>query len=180
MNQVPVKPAPLVERLPNVFLRNLCNDGLGNDRQAFASVGTLQEEIPSVVLVFLNKLQFEAEKFETRTMPTPNMKGKEMIYWIRVSMADKRLATDLERFLRGASKYIDLRVPSTFISAQTELESYRVLAPRTTRKEEPLKTEDLVAEAVESSSDEDSFRFEIVLRRTLSETTSRPTQSPYG
>src|ERR1700747_2757745 len=83
-----------------------------------------------MVLIFLNNLQFEADKFETRTMPTPNMKGKEIIYWITLGTEDKRLATDLQRFLEGAPKFIDLRVPSAFISAKTELESYRVLPPK--------------------------------------------------
>ncbi len=56
-------------------------------------------------------------------MPTPNMKGKEMIYWIRVETQEKRLVTDLEYFLKGASQQIDLRVPSAFIAAKVELET---------------------------------------------------------
>jgi hypothetical protein len=133
-----------------------------------------------MVLIILNKIQFEAEKFETRTMPMPDMKGKEMIYWIKVSTSDKRLATELERFLSSPPRYIDLRVPSTFISAQTELESFRPLTSRTASQQEATKGEDLVTESVQSSQEEASFRFEIVLRRTLSEASSRSSQSPYG
>src|ERR1700752_3556588 len=93
-----------------------------------------------MVLIFLNSIQFEADKFETRTMPTPNMKGKEMIYWIKVSTDDKRLAQELQRFLDGAPKFIDLRVPSAFISVKTELESFRVFPPKS-RDALPAKQE---------------------------------------
>jgi len=85
--------------------------------------------VSQMVLVFLGNLQFEASKFETRTMPTPTMKGKEMIYWIKVETSDRRLVTDLERFLNGSSQFIELRVPSSFIAARTELESYIPLPP---------------------------------------------------
>lgn len=137
-----------------------------------------------MVLVFLSDLQFEAEKFETRTMPTPNMKGKEMIYWIKVDTVDKRLVSDLQRFLKGASKYIELKVPSAFIIAQTELESYRV-SPLHGREEEESAQAENVGEGGESTDGvstvgDGSFRIEILLRRTLSETTAKTTQSPYG
>lgn len=78
-----------------------------------------------MVLVILNEVKFEATKFETRTMPTPDFKGKEMIYWIKVDTSDKRLVTDLQRFLDGSSQHINLRVPSAFIAARTELEGYK-------------------------------------------------------
>ncbi|MDG6994957.1 MAG: hypothetical protein JRN52_03455 [Nitrososphaerota archaeon] len=133
-----------------------------------------------MVLIFLNALQFEAEKFETRTMPTPNLKGKEMIYWIRVETKDRRLLTELQTFLKGASKSIDLKVPSTFISAQTELESYRISTIHNGVEEE-LSIEDIRTEGGETVQGEiESFRVEIILRRTLSETAAKPTQSPYG
>jgi hypothetical protein len=156
------------------------DSGVGQDNNDFGASLRKESEIREMVLIIMNKIQFEAEKFETRTMPTPNMKGKEMIYWIRVTTSDKRLATDLKRFLDSPPKYIDLRVPSTFISAQTELESFRPLSPKLTSKQEPMKRDDQITEAVGSSQEEDSFRFEIVLRRTLSEATTRSTQSPYG
>ena len=133
-----------------------------------------------MVLIFLNTLQFEAEKFETRTMPTPNLKGKEMIYWIRVETKDRRLLTELQTFLKGASKSIDLKVPSTFISAQTELESYRISTIHNGVEEES-SIEDIRTEGGETLQGEiESFRVEIILRRTLSETAAKPTQSPYG
>ncbi|GEM_PF-1399824 len=77
-----------------------------------------------MVLVFLDSLRFEASRFETRTMPTPDLKGKEIIYWIKVETVDRRLAVDLHRFLKGAPKTIELRVPSAFIVAMTELETF--------------------------------------------------------
>ncbi len=133
-----------------------------------------------MVLVFLNAMQFEAEKFETRTMPTPNMKGKEMIYWIRLDTKDRRLLTELQTFLKGASKSIDLKVPSTFISAQTELESYRISPIHTEVEESPLEDFQTEGSQTTEESDKGSFRVEIILRRTLSETTTKPAQSPYG
>jgi len=150
-----------------------------------------------MVLVLLNNFQFEAEKFETRTMPTPNMKGKEMIYWIRVSTDDKRLAAELQRFLDGAPKFIDLKVPSAFIAAKTELESKQVFAPKElsqrddVRQKEVVKTKaqhekDTVEEvsssdtSTGSSASNEQFRLEIVLRRTLPDTPEKQTQSPYG
>jgi len=150
-----------------------------------------------MVLVLLNNFQFEAEKFETRTMPTPNMKGKEMIYWIRVSKYDKRLATELQGFLDGEPKFIDLKVPSAFIAAKTELESKQVFAPKDlslsddARQKGVVKAKahgdkDTVEEVAspdaprESSTATEQFRLEIVLRRTLSDTPEKQTQSPYG
>lgn len=135
-----------------------------------------------MVLIFLNNLQFEAEKFETRTMPTPNLKGKEMIYWIRVDTKDKRLLTELQTFLKGAKKIIDLKVPSAFISAQTELENFRISALRNGIEEEST-VEDVRVEGgenVQNGGSVESFRVEIILRRTLSETAAKPAQSPYG
>ncbi len=73
-----------------------------------------------MVIIFLNNIQFEADRFETRTMPTPNMKGKEVIYWIKVSTEDKRLASDIQKFLESAPRFIELRVPNAFISTKTE------------------------------------------------------------
>jgi hypothetical protein len=150
-----------------------------------------------MVLVLLNNFQFEAEKFETRTMPTPNMKGKEMIYWIRVSTYDKRLATELQRFLDGAPKFIDLKVPSAFITAKTELESKQVFAPKDLSQPDDVRQrgvvkakaqgdKDTVEEVANSDVSKDSsatseqFRLEIVLRRTLLDTPEKQTQSPYG
>lgn len=133
-----------------------------------------------MVLVFLNAMQFEAEKFETRTMPTPNMKGKEMIYWIRLDTKDRRLLTELQTFLKGASKSIDLKVPSTFISAQTELESYRISPIHAEVEESPLEDFQTEGSQATEEGDKGSFRVEIILRRTLSETTTKPAQSPYG
>ncbi len=149
-----------------------------------------------MVLVLLNNFQFEAEKFETRTMPTPNMKGKEMIYWIRVSTGDKRLATELQRFLDGAPKFIDLKVPSAFIAAKTELESKQVFAPKDLSRDDARQKgvvkakaqpeKDTVEEvansdaSTEASTANEQFRLEIVLRRTLSDTPEKQMQSPYG
>ncbi|MDA4111527.1 MAG: hypothetical protein OK439_03250 [Thaumarchaeota archaeon] len=150
-----------------------------------------------MVLIFLNNLQFEAEKFETRTMPTPNMKGKEMIYWIKVGTDDKRLAADLQRFLEGAPKFIDLRVPSAFIAAKTELETYRVFPARsadTPSSVEEAKQRGAVkavgpdpgalSETLNEGGSEDrpegQVRMEILLRRTLPATPEKQTQSPYG
>lgn len=143
-----------------------------------------------MVIIFLNSLQFEAQKFETRTMPTPNMKGKEVIYWIKVSTEDKRLASDIQRFLEGAPKFIDLKVPSAFITAKTELESFRVLPPKDlSQVSSAARDEDL--ETVSSGSLDKNqagneknaslqARLEILLRRTLPETPEKQPQSPYG
>jgi hypothetical protein len=152
-----------------------------------------------VVLIFLNSFQFEAEKFETRTMPTPNMKGKEIIYWIKVKTDDKRLATDLQRFLEGAPKFIELRVPSAFIAVKTELENLRVFPPKHTdavpareesnqgtvaksaRAEHETVSETLKQDSPESEEETDEqIRMEILLRRTLPAVPEKQTQSPYG
>src|SRR5208283_4276786 len=97
-----------------------------------------------MVIIFLNNIQFEADRFETRTMPTPNMKGKEVIYWIKVSTDDKRLASDIQKFLESAPRFIELRVPSAFVSTKTELESFRVLplkdSKQTISQKEELET----------------------------------------
>jgi len=125
-----------------------------------------------MVLVILGGLQFEAEKFETRTMPTPDLKGKEMIYWIKVSTSDKRLITELRRFLEGSAKNIDLRVPGAFVWAKTELENYRAFnqkkADVMTSSSNPLEGQQL----------ENGLTIEILLRRTISD--SPKSQSPYG
>jgi len=148
-----------------------------------------------LVLIFLNNIQFEADKFETRTMPTPNMKGKEIIYWITLGTEDKRLATDLQRFLEGAPKFIDLRVPSAFISAKTELESYRVFPPKQKdvippREENKQRSggkkleRETLSETVRSEEAEnptvEQIRMEILLRRALPAVPEKQTQSPYG
>ncbi len=125
-----------------------------------------------MVVILLNSIQFEAERFETRTMPTPNMKGKEVIYWIRVNTDDKRLATEIQKFLDGAPKFIDLKVPSAFISTRTELESVIPM------REAIAQTEKVTTNSEESSKE--SYRLEIVLRRTLPETPEKQSQSPYG
>ena len=115
-------------------------------------------------------------------MPTPNMKGKEIIYWITLGTEDKRLATDLQRFLEGAPKFIDLRVPSAFISAKTELESYRVFPPKQKdvippREENKQRSggkkleRETLSETVRSEEAEnptvEQIRMEILLRRAL-------------
>ena len=147
-----------------------------------------------LVTVFLNNLQFEAEKFETRTMPTPNMKGKEMIYWIKVGTEDKRLATELQRFLQGAPKFIDLRVPSVFVAVKTELEDLRVFPPKdsslvkdsiTQQKDDTKSSSSLnkgsSKEGLANETREGGLiRIEILLRRTLPETPEKQTRSPYG
>jgi len=153
-----------------------------------------------MVVVILNNLQFEADKFETRTMPTPDMKSKEMIYWIKIGTTDRRLASDLQRFLEGAPKYIELRVPSAFITARTELESYRVFPPKGTLIDKETSTEQKseaknvsrnasgsatssrnTTLASESRDGNDGrTRVEILLRRTLPQTPDKSAQSPYG
>lgn len=130
-----------------------------------------------MVIIFLNSIQFEADRFETRTMPTPNMKGKEVIYWIKMNTEDKRLASEVQKFLEGAPRYIELRVPSAFISTKTELESFRVLpkgASQTISKKEEAETAEVGNEELEQ------FRLEVLLRRTLPETPEKMSQSPYG
>lgn len=142
-----------------------------------------------MVWVKLNNFEFEAEKFETRTMPTPDLKGKEVIYWIRIRTNDKRLATDLGRFMDGAPKFIDLRVPSALVGAKTEVETFRKLPPKT-----PIAGEDLDQRGGQTKTGEvlsekemgpdpgpmDQWRFEIILRRTIPNGSEKQTQSPYG
>lgn len=139
-----------------------------------------------MVVIILGTLQFEAEKFESRTMPTPNMKGKEVIYWIKVVTKDKRLATDLQRFLEGAAHFIDLRVPSAFVSAKTELESFKMI-PSNPIAGESISGKIMKEKSKKSGGEEsrgetefEDIRLEIVLRRTLPETPAKLTQSPYG
>ena len=135
-----------------------------------------------MVIIFLNNIQFEADRFETRTMPTPNMKGKEVIYWIKLSTEDKRLASDIQKFLESAPRFIELRVPSAFISTKTELESFRVLplkgAKQTITQKEDLET--IGKDSSDVSESKEQFRLEVLLRRTLPETPEKQSQSPYG
>lgn len=141
-----------------------------------------------MVWVKLNSFEFEAEKFETRTMPTPDMKGKEIIYWILIRTTDKRLATDLGRFMDGAPKFIDLRVPSALISAKTEIEAFRPLSPQGSAstdlgQSQRLKTSGVLSDnrsEEEQQNVEDQWRFEIVLRSTLPTSSEKQTRSPYG
>ena len=148
-----------------------------------------------MVLVFLGPLQFEAIRFETRTMPTPNMKGKEVIYWIRVETEDRQLATDLQRYLDGTSKAIELRVPSAFIAVKTELEEFippersravdssRVLE---SRPEKTSRANGMVSEKNEEVSEDRKreqrkvFNMEFILRRTVQDRPAGQSQSPYG
>jgi hypothetical protein len=137
-----------------------------------------------LVWVKLNSFEFEAEKFETRTMPTPDLKGKEVIYWIKIATQDKRLATDLGRFMDGAPKFIDLRVPSALVAARTEVETFRKLPPKIPATEETTegqtKSGGVVSEQNSEANNENSWRFEIILRRTLPAGSEKQTQSPYG
>jgi len=140
-----------------------------------------------MVWVKLNSFEFEAEKFETRTMPTPDLKGKEVIYWLKIKTADKRLAIDLGRFMDGAPKFIDLRVPSALVAARTEIETFRKVPPKSMpvgdlgQQGRQLKTGEVLSDKAEEKSDEENvWRFEIVLRRTLANTSEKQTQSPYG
>jgi len=118
------------------------------------------------------------------------MKGKEVIYWIRIVTPDKRRATDLQRFMDGAPKFIELRVPSALVAAKTEIESFRQIPP----KGLPVSRGELTKESGEGKNSvvseknvdpvdlnsEVQWRFEIVLRRTLPNSSERQTQSPYG
>src|SRR5579863_2090095 len=116
-----------------------------------------------MVYIILNELQFEAVKFETRTMPTPDMKGKETIYWIKVETSDRRLITDLQRFLGGSSQYLELRVPSAFISVRAELESYN-----TSKSPKTLSSRDNARAPVQQAQDaEEKYSLEILLRRSI-------------
>jgi hypothetical protein len=143
-----------------------------------------------MVWIKLNNFEFEAEKFETRTMPTPDLKGKEVIYWIKITTPDKRLATDLGRFMDGAPKFIDLKVPSALIAAKTEVETFRKMPPKGIpggdlgQQGRQTKTGEVLSEnhSEERSGreDEDEWRFEIILRRTLPTSSEKQTQSPYG
>ncbi len=134
-----------------------------------------------MVLVFLDSVQFEADRFETRTMPTPNMKGKEVIYWIKASTDDKKVASEVQKFLERSPRYIELRVPSSFISTKTELESIRV-SPAKESSQTIAQKEEVVNTGKETTRTEskEHFSIEVVLRRTLPETPERQTQSPYG
>ncbi|MDG6924120.1 MAG: hypothetical protein JRN67_12620 [Nitrososphaerota archaeon] len=110
-------------------------------------------------------------------MPTPNMKGKEVIYWIKLNTEDKRLASEVQKFLESAPRFIELRVPSAFISTKTELESFRVV-PRGTGQTISKKEE--IGEAEIGGEQLEQFRLEVLLRRTLPETPEKMPQSPYG
>jgi len=144
-----------------------------------------------MVWIRLNNFEFEAEKFETRTMPTPDLKGKEVIYWIKIQTSDRRLATDLGRFMDGAPKFIELRVPSALIAAKTEVETFRKMPPkvdpesdlsrqaRQTKSGEVLSEKEMQGPAG-GSVDNEQWRFEIILRRTLPGSSEKQTQSPYG
>jgi hypothetical protein len=129
-----------------------------------------------MVYIILNELQFEAVKFETRTMPTPDMKGKETIYWIKVETSDRRLITDLQRFLGGSSQYLELRVPSAFISVRAELESYN-----TSKSPKTLSSRDNARAPVQQAQDaEEKYSLEILLRRSIPASKTGQTQGPYG
>jgi hypothetical protein len=131
-----------------------------------------------VVLIILNEIKFEATKFETRTMPTPDMKGKEMIYWIKVDTTDRRLVTELQRFLGGSSQYIELKVPSAFIGVRTELEAYK--AQKDPERKTARIEEEKTSTIQEEQGVEERYSVEIVLRRLLPETKTGQTQAPYG
>lgn len=134
-----------------------------------------------MVLVLLDGIQFEAERFETRTMATPDMKGKEVIYWIKVTTEDKRLASDLQRFLEGGPSTIELKVPSAFVSTKTELETFRVLPRKESKQTLAQKGESESTTDQSSGQDEKGpLRLEVLLRRTLPETPQKQAQSPYG
>ena len=137
-----------------------------------------------MVLIFLGNIQFEAKKFETRTMPTPTMKGKEMIYWIRVETTEKRLVTELDNFLKGAPQHMDLKVPSTFIAANVELENYTPYVPddrveKSEDQREPLEHSGKEGNQLDAKVDR-TYAIEIILRRTLPDQPAKHAQSPYG
>lgn len=133
----------------------------------------------TLVLVILNELTFEATKFETRTMPTPDMKAKEMIYWIRVETTDRRLVTDLQRFLGGSAQFIQLKVPSAFISVQAELESHR--ASRLPNRVGPGHSSASSSQQEQQQQDTEArYSVEIILRRQIRESKTGQTQAPYG
>ena len=139
-----------------------------------------------MVWVKLNNFEFEAEKFETRTMPTPDMKGKEVIYWIKIRTQDKRFATELTRFMDGAPKFIDLRVPSALVAVKTEVELFRdpsknpVAGEDLAQQGQQTKIGEVLSEKRADEGSQNEWRFEIVLRRTLSNSSEKQTQSPYG
>lgn len=133
-----------------------------------------------MVVVLLNNIQFEAERFETRNMPTPDMKGKEVIYWIKVKTEDRRLASDLQRFLEGAPSFIELKVPSAFISTRTELETFRTFPQGESKQALARQGESETGTFSTGVAEGDSFRLEILLRRTLPESGRKQSQSPYG
>ncbi len=148
-----------------------------------------------MVIVDLGSIRFEAEKFESKIMPTPDLKGKEMIYWIRFDTEDKRMVADLRRYLDVPSKVVELKVPSLFVWAKAELEVCRI-EPRKNgeqdqnknratgpSKEEPYtisaRSRSLESQDLESQElDNGAFTVEIVLRRAIPESPKR--QSPYG
>lgn len=112
-------------------------------------------------------------------MPTPDMKAKEMIYWIRVETADRRLVTDLQRFLGGSAQFIQLKVPSAFISVQTELESHK--ASRLPNRVSPGLSSASSSQQEEQQQDTEArYSVEIILRRQIRESKTGQTQAPYG
>jgi len=141
-----------------------------------------------MVLILLNTIKFEAERFETRTMPTPDMKAKEMIYWIKVNTTDKRLVTDLQRFLEGSSQFIELHVPSAFIAVRTELESYRASSSISSSSSNNQSGSsgginvdtNKSTQANQQQDVEERFFVEIILRRLLPEPKGGQIQAPYG
>ena len=138
-----------------------------------------------MVLVILGTLQFEAERFEARTMPTPDMKNKEMIYWIKLSTSDRRLISDLRRYLEGSGRFVDLRVPGAFIWAKTEIEDYSFpeedsLSRGGARLRERRLVEGKDGEKGEGLAEvQEKFSVEIILRRLVTPETQK-VQSPYG
>src|SRR5579875_1627930 len=140
-----------------------------------------------MVLILLNTIKFEAERFETRTMPTPDMKAKEMIYWIKVNTTDKRLVTDLQRFLEGSSQFIELHVPSAFIAVRTELESYRASSSISSSSSNNQSGSsgginvdtNKSTQANQQQDVEERFFVEIILRRLLPEPKGGQIQAPY-
>jgi hypothetical protein len=114
-------------------------------------------------------------------MPTPDMRNKETIYYILVQTSDKRLVTDLQRFLGGSSQHIDLRVPGAFISVKTELESYKARRANPKQSNSRNNRTSIVHENDEKEVEyEEAYSVEILLRRQLPDARTGQTQSPYG
>jgi len=97
------------------------------------------------------------------------------------------LATDLGRFMDGAPKFIDLRVPSALVAAKTEVETFRKLPPKVPVAGEEAdqrgrrsNSGEVLSEKQVDQEPEGQWRFEIVLRRTLPNASEKQTQSPYG